>query len=143
MKRKLSAAALLMVAICCAFLCASCSKKDPAVVEIHGRVTYLGKPVSPGTISFSPQNVQMGATQRPATAVLDANGTYRIKAFRDRYGMPPGEYAVSVLSYNGSMLDSTVEYLVPQKFANSSTSGLLAKVPEDYSGVLELNFDIN
>jgi hypothetical protein len=85
----------------------------------------------------------MGATQRPATAVLEADGTYRLKAFRSRFGMPPGDYAVTVLSYEGSMLDpASLKYLVPKKFSESKSSGLVANVPDKHSGTLELNFEM-
>ena len=135
---------LATAGICCALLQLGCQSDEQAVVEVQGRVTYQGQPVSTGTISFSPKSATgMGSAQRPATAVLDANGAYRLKAFRSRFGMPPGEYAVSVLSYEGSMLDqSSVKYLVPKKFSEGGTSGLLAEVPESHSGPLELNFDI-
>jgi len=134
---------LLSVSFAVALACLGCQSNEPEVVEVQGRVTYQGQPVTTGTISFSPQTVDMGAPQRPATAVLDADGSYRLKAFRSRFGMPPGEYAVSVLSYEGSMLEpKTVKYLIPKKFSVSGTSGLVATVPDDHAGILELNFDI-
>jgi hypothetical protein len=127
----------------CALSSLGCQSNEQNVVDVQGRVTYQGQPASTGTISFSPKSAAIGATQRPATAVLDANGTYRLKAFRSRFGMPPGEYTVSILSYKGSMLDpSSLKYLIPKKFSELGTSGLLATVPEGHSGTLELNFDL-
>lgn len=135
-----------IVAFGCTFLLLpsiGCQNDDPEVVDVQGRVTYQGQPVSAGTIRFAPQIAEVGSTQRPATAVLDTDGTYRLKAFRSRFGMPPGEYLVSVLSYEGSMMDpKTVKYLVPKKFAESHSSGLTATVPEGHSGPMKLDFDI-
>lgn len=124
-------------------VCLGCQSGEKDVVDVQGRVTYQGQPVSAGTISFSPKSVTQGATQRPATAVLETDGTYRLKAYRNQFGMPPGEYAVSVLSYQGSMLDpSTVKYLVPKKFSESGTSGLVATIPESHPGGLQIDFNI-
>ena len=134
---------LAAIGICCVLASLGCQSDEQSVVDVQGRVTYQGQAVSTGTISFSPKSAGVGTAQRPATAVLGADGTYRLKAFRNRFGMPPGEYAVSVLSYQGSMLDpSSLKYLVPKKFSETGTSGLLANVPESHTGLLELNFDI-
>jgi hypothetical protein len=128
---------------CCALAIFGCQNGEKDVVDVQGCVTYQGRPVSIGTMSFSPKSIAVGASQRPATAVLDAEGTYRLKAFRSQFGMPPGDYLVSVLSYEGSMLDpTTVKYLVPKKFSDSGTSGLVATVPESHSGTLKIDFDI-
>jgi hypothetical protein len=83
------------------------------------------------------------ASSRPVTAVLDGDGAFRMKAFRSRFGMSPGDYAGSILSYEGSMMEpEKVKYIVPKKYADTRSSGLTATVPDDHSGTLELNFDI-
>lgn len=121
-----------------------CKGDAPEVVDVRGRVTYKGQPVTSGTIRFTPTLVEVGnAKSRPVTAVLDSDGTYRLKSFRTRFGMAPGDYAVSILSYEGSMLaPNTVRYLVPKQYAETRTSGLKASIPDSHTGVLELNFDV-
>ena len=134
---------LAITCIFCALAFFGCQSNEQNVMEVQGRVNYQGQPVSTGTISFSPKSAAVGTAQRPATAVLEPNGTYRLKAFRSRFGMPPGEYAVSVLSYEGSMMEKEkIKYLVPKKYSDTLTSGLTATVPNDQSGTLEVNFDI-
>jgi hypothetical protein len=132
--------------ICAAITLAAigCNNSQEDVVDVRGRVTYKGQPVTTGTVRFTPTQVAMGeASSRPVTAVLDSDGAYRMKAFRSRFGMSPGDYAVSILSFEGSMMEpETVKYLVPKKYSDTRTSGLTATVPVDQSGTLELNFDI-
>lgn len=128
---------------CVAFSLLGCGS-EKEVVDVQGRVTYQGQPVSTGTISFSPKSISQGASQRPATAALETDGTYRLKAYRNQFGMPPGEYVVSVLSYEGSVMEpSKLKYLVPKKYSEGGTSGLIATVPESHAGTLNLDFDIN
>jgi hypothetical protein len=121
-----------------------CNGSQENVVDVRGRVTYKGQPVTTGTVRFTPTHMAMGeASSRPVTAVLDGDGSYRMKAYRSRFGMSPGDYAVSILSYEGSMMEpEKVKYIVPKKYADTRTSGLTATIPQDQSGSLELNFDI-
>src|SRR5262245_11787782 len=95
-----------------------CTHDQENVVDVRGRVTYKGQPVTTGTVRFTPIQVEVGsASSRPVTAVLDNEGSYRMKAFRSRFGMSPGDYAVSILSYEGSMMEpEKVKYVVPKKY---------------------------
>jgi hypothetical protein len=134
----------LAAAVCVSLtLIVGCGGSDRELVDVQGRVTYQGKPVAKAVLGFSPTEVSMGASQRPATAITGDDGIYRLKAFRDQFGMPPGDYRVSVLCYEGSMAEpATVRYLVPKKYSDADTSGLVAQVPQERKGTLEINFDI-
>jgi hypothetical protein len=132
-----------MIPLAALLLVAGCGGSDRELIDVQGRVTYQGNPVAGAVLGFSPTDVAMGGTQRPATAITDDEGIYRLKAFRDEFGMPPGTYRVSVLCYEGSMAEpETVRYIVPQEFSDAETSGLVAEIPESRSRPLELNFDI-
>lgn len=124
-------------------LLSGCNGSDRELIDVQGKVTYQAKPVAGAVLSFVPSDVGMGVTQRPATAITDSEGVYRLKAYRDEFGMPPGTYRVSVLCYEGSMAaPESVRYLVPKEFSDAETSGLVAEIPQHRSRPLELNFDI-
>src|SRR5262245_56047361 len=70
------------------FLCtAGCGGKGSPVGEVAGTVTFQGKPVGEGRVTFN-------HTQLPAVdeALLKSDGTFAIKA-----PMPVGEYKVMVM----------------------------------------------
>ncbi|MCO6044673.1 carboxypeptidase-like regulatory domain-containing protein [Aeoliella sp. ICT_H6.2] len=120
-----------------------CGKQQRELTFVEGRVTYQGSPVAGGTVRFTPEEVAIGAAQRPATSVTDAEGRYRVKAYRDQAGIPPGDYLVSVMWYEGSMADpASVRHLIPEKYSDASTSGLSASVPKEIRGALKLDFDL-
>lgn len=124
-------------------LLGGCSGGDRELIDVQGKITFQGKPVVGAVLSFVPSDVGMGVTQRPATAITDSEGVYRLKAYRDEFGMPPGTYRVSVLCYEGSMADpESVRYLVPQEYSKAETSGLVAEIPQHRSRPFELNFAI-
>ena len=125
----------------------------PKCIQVGGRVTYHGKPVATGSISFTPQGQPTGqAISRPAAGSLAADGSYALTSFREGDGVQPGEYVVTVVSVDrsagGSSRDKppiagfSVPSLIPRKYALPTTSGLKAAVPTDASGRLQFNFDL-
>ncbi|WP_425401014.1 carboxypeptidase-like regulatory domain-containing protein [Aeoliella sp.] len=120
-----------------------CGKQDRGLTYVEGRVTYNGSPVTGATVRFTPESVSIGTGQRPATSITDSDGCYRVKAYRDQAGMPPGDYLVSVMWYEGSMADpESVRHLIPEKYNDARTSGLTASVPKEIRGAVKLNFDL-
>ena len=111
-----------------ALLLAGCGGPVTDVVEVSGRVTYQGKPVTTGTISFVPASSEDGL--RPGTSPIAEDGRYSIRAFGDREGLQAGKYRVTVQAYTGSFIDVNVRYVVPERFARVETSGLTATVPD-------------
>lgn len=122
---------------------AGCGGSDRDLIDVQGRVTYKGQPVARAILGFSPVDVRIGASQRPATAITDDQGIYRLKAYRDEFGMPPGTYRVSILCYEGSMAEpETVRYVVPKEYSDAETSGLTAEIPPAYARPLTLDFHL-
>jgi hypothetical protein len=97
----------------------------PRLVKVHGTVTYKGKPVTTGEVFFNPS--ASGGT-RVGVGQIQEDGRYEMKMFPDRVGVVPGTYLVGVRAYTGSFIEGTAVYVVPQKYANPSTSGLTAAV---------------
>jgi hypothetical protein len=123
-----------------------CGKSHPSCIQVSGRVTYRGKPVTSGYVSFVRigQNSAEGLT-RPATGELDEGGSYAMKTFQKDDGVLPGEYGVSIVSVEyGHKREPTgaLPSLIPRKYASIDTSGLKATVPADASGRLTLDFDL-
>ena len=121
---------------------AGCAKPGPPVIEVEGKVTYNGEPITTGMVKFIPKSLDNGLV-RPAVGSIAADGTYQISAFPGRNGSRPGEYQVAIVSYSGSFADGTAKYLVPKRFSEPQTSGLNAVVPADSAGPLVLDFSLS
>jgi hypothetical protein len=75
---------ILLLLPLCLVLAAGCKPSRAPSSEVHGKVTYNGKPVSAGTIGFHPkEGGGLGAT-------LHADGSYTVS------GLPAGELIVTV-----------------------------------------------
>jgi len=131
-----------LLAIAIAFALAgttSCnSAKKAPVGEVSGKVTFEGKPVSQGVVTF--MNTTVGAGDE---ATLGPDGTYAVKT-----PLPVGEYKVFILppvvyqkvDIRGPEVGvqmATKE--IPQKYQTIGTSDLKATVKE---GKNEFNFDM-
>ena len=68
-----------------------------STVPVHGVVTFDGKtPPKPGTLYFSPNEVEEGMSNRPAFASFDKAGRFEVQSIRPGDGIVPGVYSVRV-----------------------------------------------
>ncbi len=113
-------------------------RSGPAVGEVSGKVTFQGKPVAKGRVTF--MNSQAGAGD---DAELNPDGTYALKT-----PLPVGDYKVTVMPLivrksEGPRTPTVGVELpapdIPEKYRNTGTSDLKATVKE---GKNELNFDM-
>ena len=131
-----------LLLLCAAILLGGCGDGLPERVIVTGKVTYQGKPLPTGTISFSPKTER---ATRPSLAYLLEDGTYKMTTFRADDGTQPGEYSVAVIAYDEGPLSNAEQWrrqgkkLIPEKYFKHATSGLEATVPEHD---VELNFDL-
>ena len=126
-------------------LVAGCDKDaGPETVVVTGTVTYQGNPVELGRITFQPQDPD-GA--RPAVGQIKAGGTYALSTYAAGDGVKPGNYTVLIESYRGGPTPEDPrgqkEWLIPAKYSSAESSDLTASIPENASGAVELNFDVN
>ncbi len=125
---------------------AGCGEGIPDTVRVRGRVTYQGKPLSQGTITFHPAAPPGEQLYRPAVGVLAEDGTYQLQTFRHGDGIMPGEYAVVIEGDEGGPTaedpDRPQKWLIPHKYGNPATSNLTAIIPADASGRLQFDFDL-
>ncbi len=112
---------------------------------VSGTVTYKGKPVPRGTISFQP----VDPNGRIATAAIQPDGTFTLQTENPGDGALPGQYNVVISAREGDdepPPDFAVagaprpKSLVPEKYGNPPTSGLTATVEEGESN--EISFDL-
>ena len=103
----------------------------PKLLPVSGVVTLDGQPVAEAGVMFLP--VEKGQATGGTT---DATGKFEL-ATTNRIGVAPGQYRVTVTKREVAgrgMFDTTqskspkVQWLVPEKYGNVSTSGLEATV---------------
>lgn len=66
-----------------------------AVFPVEGKAFYRGAPAVDAQIFFQPVGFTLPGSARPS-AVVQADGTYRLSTFKQFDGAPPGEYRVCV-----------------------------------------------
>ena len=128
---------LLFVFPLCLILSIGCSK-GPACYFVEGSVTFKGEPLSKATISFIPVDPNGEAVF--ATGMTDNNGRFTLTAAQfgePERGTTPGEYLVTIrrnkdepsrvvpTDYGPA---SVYDSLIPERYANQTTSGLQAVV---------------
>jgi hypothetical protein len=115
------------------------SKPLPATVEVSGKVTLDGAPLTSAMVTYVPKGETKGIE---CVGVTDDTGEYTLKQIRGKDGAPPGEYTVVINRYvkaDGSpiILDGSeppanlgaVESLPPH-YSSASDSTLTKTVPE-------------
>jgi hypothetical protein len=122
-------ARLLLAGFAC-LLIAGCAKQGTApVYPVHGQVLLNGKPLADAIVSFHAQN----GNDKEAfpTAHTDGDGRFSHTTYSNGDGAPEGSYAISLVCFrprgarNGG---GRTENVVPQRYANPTSSGLNATV---------------
>jgi len=135
----------LRIGICCAaaLTIVGCKKEFPETVAVRGAVSYQGKPVPKGTITFHPLHGE-GGLYRPAVGVIASDGTYQLQSFRRGDGIMPGEYVVVIESYEGGPTAEETnrprKWLIPEKYGAPASSDLRATISADAQQPLVFDF---
>ena len=105
-----------------------CGGSDPnelPTVSASGTVTYKDQPVSKGTVHFQPEK------GRPASGIIE-DGKFTLTTNTPGDGAVAGKHKVGVevteevKTKDG---DTSVKYVVPEKFANPDTSKIQIEIP--------------
>jgi len=132
-----------LVAGCCLLLAGCGGSADLPKVEISGHVTYDGKPIESGEITFLP----LAGTKSPPTTAMITNGDYRTTS---RGSIAAGKYRVEIREYRESKNAETGipepapamvprDQILPAKFNTDSTMELEVS---DLSQPISKNFDL-
>lgn len=127
---RIAPAALAAAILACVAAAPGCGESGPTMGRVAGKVTYNGKPVPKGTISF--QSTAPGG--RNATGAIAEDGSYTLQTENPGDGAIVGDYKVAVTARDDVILDyipkkaPPPKRLTPEKYENPETSGLTAKV---------------
>lgn len=115
---------------------------DRNLVPVTGKITYDGKPLKAGDISFiSTDNPGKGYA-----STIDASGNYALAYSQSSKGALPGNYNVRIASTEGTATMgekgemTPAKSVIPEKYNDPSASGLKATVEKGKSNVF--NFDL-
>lgn len=117
-----------------------CGTGRSKLARVSGKVTYKGQPVSNAVITFLPS-----ASSPPATADIQADGTYSLRTPNVGEGAVLGSHVVVMVTRWQGLATGTEEHkppslvVIPPKYSDPSTSGLTAEVQE---GDNTINFDL-
>jgi hypothetical protein len=123
---------LIPVALLLTLLC-GCGSGLPERGKVTGKVTFNGKPVPEGTVTFYP------ATGRSASGRIQPDGTYTLTTFDEGDGaiVGPNDVTIEAVRFAGApRAKSFEEEIATVKGAKVSSSGAMNAqwlVPEKYS----------
>lgn len=118
-----------------------CGDGGPKLVKATGKVTYQGEPLPKATVVFVPDG-----EERTAFATTDEQGEFVITT-NGRPGAIPGSYKVAVtairllrevteeeaISMSNEQIYANQESLIPVKYNNGISSGIVATVSNNPS----------
>ncbi|NLE37743.1 MAG: hypothetical protein GX621_06935 [Pirellulaceae bacterium] len=120
---------------------AGCQRKSnlPPLAVTTGTVTFDGKPLSTGTVTFIP-DIQKGTTGPTGVGYIQKDGTYRIQtALED--GAIVGWHLVHVVALDGSKPGNP--WIIPIRYDDPHESGLTAEVKRGEANVVDLSLTTN
>jgi len=110
-------------------LISGCGESGPPSGTLTGVVTYKGKPLPTGTITFVPQ-----AEETPfAYAEIEEDGSYVAETPDVGSSVEVGSYKVMISAVKDTGPESPVIPLIPDKYSRDQSSGLSAEVSEGES----------
>lgn len=114
---------------------AGCGRSQESLIEVRGRVTFGGQPLTTGVVSLRPQAERGNKSLHQPTGVIDAAGQYRIFT-NQRPGAPPGWYRVVVFATEptvdtGKAHPGMPKSLIPAAYNHPNSSPLEIEVRGD------------
>jgi hypothetical protein len=119
---------------------ASCGGGGKKTAVVRGTLTYNGKPVPNGTISFIPES---GPT---ATGEIQSDGTYALTTYRKGDGAVLGKHKVIIVAMedmSGKLPEARNPLpppIVPVKYTSLATTDLRAEV-KDQDNKIDFNLE--
>ncbi len=121
---------------------AGCGSGGPVMGRVSGTVSYQGKPIPKGSITFVPTD----GTRPSATGTIE-NGAYTLQTTEPGDGAVVGGYKVAVSDIDANALNTALPGMpvqapksaIPKKYGDANASGLTADVQ---SGSQTKNFEL-
>jgi len=121
----------LGVALMSALAATGCGSSGPTMGRVSGTVTYKGKPIDKGTVTF----ISTDGERPNATGSIN-DGSYTLQTTEPGDGAVAGEYKIAVSDIDSSLGNTELPGMphkapksaLPKKYMNADTSGLTAKV---------------
>jgi len=88
-----------VLALCSLTLGCSGSAGRPPLARVSGTVTHNGKPVTSGSVVFTPVGDSQGAGARIATGQIESDGSYTLTTYDTGDGAVLGQHIVTVESH--------------------------------------------
>ncbi|GIW79274.1 MAG: hypothetical protein KatS3mg105_1081 [Gemmatales bacterium] len=112
-------------------LIAGCGRGTPEVIPVTGKVYYRGKPLTHGTIIFTP-DYRRGNRGPSAQAAIQKDGSFRLSV-NEQDGACPGWHLVTILALESTEPRRAGQFrvprsLLPEKYAHPDLSGLACEV---------------
>ncbi|MBN2296171.1 MAG: hypothetical protein JXM70_27315 [Pirellulales bacterium] len=135
---------IIIVGILCTIVIQGCGGTDRlSTAKVSGLVTLDGKPLSKGTVVFTP------AAGRAATGKIQPDGTFVLGTYATSDGAVLGKHQVAVVARETKSRQGgdpaappiTGPSLIPERYSNSATSGLTFEVTDD--GKNEFNIQLS
>lgn len=131
------------VLIACLMFATGCGAKASTrkLIKVSGTVTFAGKPLETGTITFVAEG------NEPMNAAGDIKaGKYTLSTEKPGDGAPPGAYKVRIESWaTPPKMDEkgfeAGKSAIPERFNVAGSSGLTATI-KDAPAAQEANFDL-
>jgi hypothetical protein len=113
-----------------------CSKKSTGFTEVSGVVTYQGKPLTQGFVTFVPA----GDAGSGASGTIGPDGRYELLQSRSVKGIAPGQYKIRIESWEVApgMGGGKPKHAMPEKYYLVTTSPLQAKIEPGESQTIDL-----
>ena len=131
MGRKVSSLGTLLGLLALAL--GGCGKglKLPPMAKVDGKVTYNGKPLTGGTISFFPLDDKSG---HPAIGEIDSNGSFELTTFNTGDGAVLGQHK-AVVSVKPEVSADTPPDRIPSQLPEDlkKAQGNTPPIPAKYS----------
>ncbi|EAQ80304.1 hypothetical protein DSM3645_10682 [Blastopirellula marina DSM 3645] len=113
----------------------------PPLYPLTGTVVYDGQPLTDAVVVFNPTQGEVAGS-----AMTDAEGKFRARAYPPHDGLPEGPYIVTVSKTKDIPLPadkygqtgSRTEDVIPAKYKNAKTSQLTVDVAPEYDNDVTL-----
>lgn len=115
-------ATLFVAALTIAF--AGCGARGPEMGAVVGKITYKGKPVPSGTITFVPETAGLPT----GYGQIGQDGTYEGYTEEFGKGVPVGKHRIMIMAVQDNGPEAAAVALLPFKYGSDRQSGLTAEV---------------